>query len=73
MLNAEMEAVESKTQVHFWDSFAPEQDLTFTQCGRIVPYGDGDRIVLWAEKEATCDDCIAISAAKGGDRRGLGD
>ena len=47
--------------IHYWERFAPASDITITQCGRAIPYEDSSIIVLWAEKEATCDDCIEIS------------
>ena len=58
-------------EVHFWDGFAPEENITFTQCGRMVPYNDSGNIVSWAEKDATCADCLEIAAGLGAGANGI--
>ena len=57
---------------HFPPSGNSEHGLIVTKCGKPFPYTDFDHIVLWAEKEVTCPECIstvkaAIAKAEGRD------
>ena len=48
----------TEVKVHYWKRFIPSMGWTLTKCGALVTYGASSRIVMWAEKEATCEWCL---------------
>ena len=62
LMQNETSSQPGKPVVHYWERFAPHAGITIAKCGRAVPYDDDTIIVLWAEKDATCPDCISMGS-----------